>query len=89
MNDTMGSMVILAVALAVTLPVTALAHETDQFSNRAEPLADSTSALNRKVNEVIFAVAVNHHRSDDTVANGDLPWPGSYSRIPSSPIRNE
>lgn len=52
---------LIALAILAAGPTTALAHETDQFSNRADPIADSTEPLNEKVNQAIARVARKHH----------------------------
>ncbi len=43
----------LAGLVLLTAPLLAAAYETDQFSNRLEPIADSTALLNERVNETI------------------------------------
>ena len=40
-------------AIAAGTPGSALAYETDQMTNRGDPLSDSTEVLNREVNEAI------------------------------------
>lgn len=52
-------------------PAPARAYETDQFSNRLEPLADSTAALDQRVNESIAAAARAHRgsRNDSRVVD--------------------
>jgi len=64
MNKSIQLFVVLAATLAVACPITVLAHETDQFSNRTDPIADSTQVLNRKVNKSIIEV-IGDWRSDD------------------------
>ncbi len=57
-----------AAALASSLPVAAIAYETDQFSNRNEPLADSTEVLNRKVNDTLEEIVAEWHEGQDKMA---------------------
>ncbi len=61
-------MVILVAAVVVAWPAAVLAHETDQFSNRADPIADSTQVLNRKVNRAIARVVEKRRTGDDRIA---------------------
>ncbi len=61
-------MVILVAAVVVAWPAAVLAHETDQFSNRADPIADSTQVLNRKVNKAIARVVEKRRTGDDRIA---------------------
>ena len=68
-----GSIVI-AVLLAAG---DARAHETDQFTNRGQPIADSTEILNREVNETIEAIANDWSKGDDEMAFVDA----IYKRI--------
>jgi hypothetical protein len=68
MNTRVVSFVILTAAVVVAWPVTSLAHETDQFSNRTDPIADSTKVLNRKVNKAITAVAEKTRKDGDRMA---------------------
>ena len=58
---------IVATAL-VCLAGTALAYETDQFTNRHEDIADSTAVLNREVNRSIEDIATNWRKGHDEVA---------------------
>lgn len=46
----------------------AAAYETDQFSNRTEPIADSTDILNRRVNDTIEQIAANWRKGHDEMA---------------------
>lgn len=52
-------------------PAPARAYETDQFSRRLEPLADSTVVLDQRVNESIAAAARTHRgsRNDSRVVD--------------------
>ena len=61
-------MVLLLLCLA---PPLARAYETDQFSNRLEPLEDSTELLDQRVNESIEKAAQSLHgaRSEQRVVN--------------------
>ena len=49
---------------AVTFSAAAAAYETDQFYNRSQPIADSTEALNRKVNETITEIVADWRKDD-------------------------
>lgn len=60
--------VILAAMAAAACPVAVLAHETDQFSNRTDPIADSTQVLNREVNNAIVEVIEDGRDGDDHMA---------------------
>jgi hypothetical protein len=68
MNNRSKLLVILVAAVVVAWPATVLAHETDQFSNRADPIADSTQVLNRKVNRAIARVVEKRRTGDDRIA---------------------
>lgn len=68
MNNRSKSLVILVAAVVVAWPAAVLAHETDQFSNRADPIADSTQVLNRKVNRAIARVVEKRRTGDDRIA---------------------
>ena len=59
---------VLVAAAAVCLPATAGAYETDQFTNRHEPIADSTAVLNREVNKSIATIAANWRKGRDEMA---------------------
>jgi hypothetical protein len=50
------------------LPATAFAYETDQFSNRDIPIADSTAPLNRKVNESLAKIVAEWDKGHDEMA---------------------
>jgi hypothetical protein len=50
------------------IPVTAVAYETDQFTNRDVAIADSTEVLNTQVNETIAAIATDWHKGHDELA---------------------
>ena len=65
MNYKVESITILAAAVIVAWSTAVPAHETDQFSNRADPIADSTEVLNREVNNAIIDV-VDNWRKDDS-----------------------
>ncbi len=58
---------IAAVAVA-GLPAAAAAYETDQFTNRDEPIADSTELLNRKMNETIEGIVDGWKKGHDEMA---------------------
>lgn len=70
MNETARKLFLrfLASALAVTAPAIALGYETDQFSNRSEPIADSTEALNRKVNETLEEIVGDWDKGQNELA---------------------
>ena len=56
-------------AVAVTgLPAAATAYETDQFTNRDVPIADSTELLNRKMNETIEEIVDGWKKGHDELA---------------------
>lgn len=57
-----------AAAIACGGPAAAPAYETDQYSNRDEPIADSTDVLNRKVNQAIADIAAGWDRGHDEMA---------------------
>jgi len=65
MNNNIRLFVILITALAVALPAAVSAHETDQFSNRADPITDSTRVLNREVNKALVTIVEKSYRDDD------------------------
>ncbi len=50
------------------LPATATAYETDQFSNRDIPIADSTEPLNAKVNETLENIVADWRKGHDEMA---------------------
>ncbi len=52
----------------LTCPVPATAYETDQFSNRSEPIEDSTEVLNREVNNTIEDIVADWHKGHDEMA---------------------
>jgi len=59
----------LIAAVAVTgLPAAATAYETDQFTNRDAPIADSTELLNRKMNETIEEIVDGWKKGHDELA---------------------
>ena len=55
-------------AVLFCLGVAAHAYETDQFTNRHEPIADSTEVLNREVNRSIATIAANWRKGHDEIA---------------------
>jgi len=57
-----------AFAFLATLPDFALGYETDQFTNRTEPIADSTEVLNREVNRAIREIVDEWHKGHDEMA---------------------
>jgi len=65
MNNSIKLLVVFITAVAVALPAAVLGHETDQFSNRADPIADSTQVLNREVNKALVAVIEKSYKDDD------------------------
>jgi murein DD-endopeptidase MepM/ murein hydrolase activator NlpD len=65
MNKHRRSFSILVVAVFLAWSAAVPAHETDQFSNRADPIADSTDLLNEKVNAAIARVAEKQRKDDD------------------------
>ncbi|MDH3804758.1 MAG: hypothetical protein OEU90_04695, partial [Gammaproteobacteria bacterium] len=54
--------------LAANAPAAALGYETDQFSNRNEPIEDSTEALNHKVNETLEEIVSEWRQGQDEMA---------------------
>ena len=68
MNNSIRLFVILAAMLTVACSMTALAHETDQFSNRTDTITDSTQVLNREVNKALVEVVRERHNDADTMA---------------------
>lgn len=52
----------------VMLAGPATAHETDQFSNRADPIADSTEVLNREVNKALAGIVEGRFRDGNRMA---------------------
>lgn len=61
------------VAIVVTgsilaCPVRVTAYETDQFSNRSQPVEDSTEVLNREVNDTLEDIVANWHKGHDEMA---------------------
>jgi hypothetical protein len=63
-----------ATAFTISVPAIALAYETDQFSNRDQPIADSTEVLNREVNEAIEEIAANWQSGHDEMAFVNAIW---------------
>lgn len=68
MNRHSKSFRILITMVFVVWSAAVPAHETDQFSNRADPIADSTELLNEKVNAAIARVAEKQRMDDDQMA---------------------
>ena len=68
MNNYARSSIILVTAIVMAWPAALLAHETDQFSNRTDPIADSTEVLNRKVNKAVAEVVETWRKDDDRTA---------------------
>ncbi len=62
-NSKIAAIAVTGAALA--LSYAAAAYETDQFYNRSQPIADSTEALNRKVNETLRDIVANWRKDDD------------------------
>ena len=59
----------LLIGVAVAgLPAAATAYETDQFTNRDMPIADSTEILNRRVNETIEEIVDGWKKGHDELA---------------------
>jgi len=54
-----------ATALTVTVPAIASAYETDQLTNRATPIADSTDVLNREVNDALERIVAEWRKGHD------------------------
>jgi len=52
-------------AIAVTGSVVAVAYETDQLTNRATPIADSTEVLNREVNAALERIVAEWRNGHD------------------------
>jgi len=63
-----------AAALTATGPSIANAYETDQYTNRSVPIADSTEVLNRKVNETIEGIVAEWHKGHDEMAVVDAVY---------------
>ena len=59
---------LLAVVVVAGLPAVATAYETDQFTNRDVPIADSTELLNRRVNETIQEIVDGWKKGHDELA---------------------
>ena len=53
---------------AAGVPAAATAYETDQFTNRDVPIADSTELLNSRVNETIRGIAADWKKGHDEMA---------------------
>ena len=68
MNNPTKSFIILAAAVLVAWSAAVPAHETDQLTNRTDPIADSTEVLNQKVNAAIARVARKQRKDDDRMA---------------------
>jgi len=61
------TLALLGVAVVI-VPATSNAYETDQFSNRDVPIADSTVVLNARVNDTIEEIIADWHKGDDEMA---------------------
>ena len=57
-----------ATVFTVSVPAITLGYETDQFSNRDQPIADSTEVLNREVNDAIEEIVANWQGGHDEMA---------------------
>lgn len=57
-----------ATALALASPLAAVAYETDQYTNRSEPIADSTEVLNREVNNALKEILAGRCEDPDQMA---------------------
>jgi len=68
MNKRVRSFAIFAAAVVVARPAALPAHETDQLSNRADPIADSTQVLNREVNKALVDIIEKSRKDDDRMA---------------------
>ncbi len=68
---------VLCVLLALGTPVITAAYETDQFSNRQQPIADATAVMNRQVNLAIAASIANWQGKRDEMKVVD----GIYHKI--------
>ncbi|MGI9270863.1 MAG: hypothetical protein ACR2QT_03745, partial [Woeseiaceae bacterium] len=49
-------------------PAAAIAYETDQFTNRDVPIADSTEVLNARVNESLQRIVAGWKKGNDEMA---------------------
>ena len=67
-NRKATSAAVCVAAAIVCLPSVAGSYETDQFTNRHEPIADSTAVLNREVNRSISTIAANWRKGHDEIA---------------------
>jgi hypothetical protein len=54
-----------AAAFLSSLPTPSLGYETDQITNRGDPIADSTAVLNREVNRTIGEIADEWQKGHD------------------------
>ena len=61
-------------AIAVTAPVISVSYETDQNTNRATPIADSTDVLNREVNTALEQIVGNWRKGHDEWAFVDAVY---------------
>jgi len=59
---------IIAVGAASTFATSAMAYETDQFSNRSQPITDSTEILNLQVNKTIEGIVADWRKGRDEKA---------------------
>jgi hypothetical protein len=62
------AVVLVAAAFAAAIPLAANAYETDQLTNRAQPIEDSTDILNRKMNRTIEKIVDDWNRGHDEMA---------------------
>lgn len=68
LNCVRKSVTIIVMAASIACPVLVTAYETDQFSNRSEPVEDSTEVLNQEVNNTLQDIVVNWHKGHDEMA---------------------
>lgn len=65
MNHHVESFATFVAFVLLAWPAAVPAHETDQITNRTDPIADSTEALNREVNKKIVAVIKKRRHDED------------------------
>lgn len=68
MNKTTRSIFLAITTIIVGWPMAVPAHETDQFTNRVEPIADSTAVLNREMNKALAQVIGKHRNAKNRMA---------------------
>jgi hypothetical protein len=70
LNETRGKALLkmAAGAILVALPVATIAYETDQYTNRSAPIADSTEVLNREVNHALEEILAERREDRDQMA---------------------